>query len=117
MNISKPIMAIMSFCFMSSIFAQEVEQLTKKDSIVQSYWLVTLGVNIVDDSGDEFGELFDLSEGWNMVPYPSRFSVGAYGNVCSYWLSRARWSCHGDDRNRHLFYPCRMDSSTVTGLY
>mgnify|MGYP004449199807 FL=1 len=70
----------MSFCFMSSIFAQEVEQLTKKDSIVQSYWLVTLGVNIVDDSGDEFGELFDLSEGWNMVPYPSRFSVGRYFN-------------------------------------
>lgn len=52
--------------------------MTKKDSIVQSYWLVTLGTNIVDDSGDEFGELFDLSEGWNMVPYPSRVSVGRY---------------------------------------
>ena len=71
-------MAVISFCFMSSLFAQEVEQLTKKDSIVQSYWLVTLGTNIVDDSGDEFGELFDLSEGWNMVPYPSRISVGRY---------------------------------------
>lgn len=71
-------MAVLSLCFMSSLFAQEVEQLTKKDSIVQSYWLVTLGTNIVDDSGDEFGELFDLSEGWNMVPYPSRISVGRY---------------------------------------
>ncbi|WP_235855399.1 OmpA family protein [Flagellimonas pelagia] len=78
MNISKPAMAVLSLCFMSSLFAQEVEQLTKKDSIVQSYWLVTLGTNIVDDSGDEFGELFDLSEGWNMVPYPSRISVGRY---------------------------------------
>lgn len=71
-------MAVLSLCFMSSLFAQEAEQLTKKDSIVQSYWLVTLGTNIVDDSGDEFGELFDLSEGWNMVPYPSRVSVGRY---------------------------------------
>jgi outer membrane protein OmpA-like peptidoglycan-associated protein len=32
----------------------------------------------VDDSGDEFGELFDLSEGWNVVPYPSRVSIGRY---------------------------------------
>jgi Outer membrane protein and related peptidoglycan-associated (lipo)proteins len=78
MNISKPTLAILSLCFISSVLAQEVEQLTKKDSIVQSYWLVTLGTNIVDDSGDEFGELFDLSEGWNMVPYPSRISVGRY---------------------------------------
>ena len=37
-----------------------------------------MGTNIVDDSGDEFGELFDLSDGWNMVPYPSRVSVGRY---------------------------------------
>lgn len=63
--------------FSALTFAQDVE-LTKKDSIVQSYWLVTLGTNIVDDSGDEFGELFDLSDGWNMVPYPSRASVGRY---------------------------------------
>lgn len=63
--------------FSALTFAQDVE-LTKKDSIVESYWLVTLGTNIVDDSGDEFGELFDLSDGWNMVPYPSRASVGRY---------------------------------------
>ncbi|MDC6366881.1 MULTISPECIES: OmpA family protein [Flavobacteriaceae] len=63
--------------FSSFIFAQEIE-LTKKDSIVQSFWLVTVGTNMVDDSGDEFGELFDFSEGWNMVPFPSRVSVGRY---------------------------------------
>jgi outer membrane protein OmpA-like peptidoglycan-associated protein len=75
-KLSYALLAI-ALIFSSFIFAQEVE-MTKKDSIVQSYWLVTLGTNIVDDSGDEFGELFDLSEGWNMVPYPSRVSVGRY---------------------------------------
>ncbi|MEC7265238.1 MAG: OmpA family protein, partial [Bacteroidota bacterium] len=78
MNISKPTMAILSFCFMSSIFAQEVEQLTKKDSIVESYWLVTLGTNFVDDSGHEFNKLFDFQKAWNVVPYPSRLSFGRY---------------------------------------
>ncbi|RDY57778.1 OmpA family protein [Flagellimonas nanhaiensis] len=67
----------MVLLFAATISAQEIE-LTKKDSIVQSYWLVTLGTNMVDDSGDEFGELFDFSEGWNMVPYPSRISIGRY---------------------------------------
>ncbi len=70
-------MVVIALIFSALTFAQDVE-LTKKDSIVQSYWLVSLGTNIVDDSGDEFGELFDLSEGWNMVPYPSRISVGRY---------------------------------------
>ena len=68
------VMAIFSFTL---TFAQDVEW-TKKDSIVQSYWLVTVGANAVDDSGDEFGELFDFKEGWNMVPYPSRASIGRY---------------------------------------
>jgi len=68
------VMAIFSFTL---TFAQDVEW-TKKDSIVQSYWLVTVGANAVDDSGDEFGELFDFNEGWNMVPYPSRVSIGRY---------------------------------------
>ncbi len=70
-------MVVFALIFSALTFAQDLE-LTKKDSIVQSYWLVTLGTNIVDDSGDEFGELFDLKEGWNMVPYPSRVSVGRY---------------------------------------
>nr|WP_288936000.1 OmpA family protein [uncultured Allomuricauda sp.] len=77
MNISKPTMVVLAVIFSALTYAQDVE-LTKKDSLVQSYWLVTLGTNIVDDSGDEFGELLDLSEGWNMVPYPSRVSVGRY---------------------------------------
>ena len=67
----------MVLLFATTISAQEIE-LTKKDSIVQSYWLVSLGTNMVDDSGDEFGELFDFSDGWSTVPYPSRVSIGRY---------------------------------------
>ncbi|MBS9463886.1 OmpA family protein [Flagellimonas sp. 389] len=68
---------LLSFLFMSVLTAQEL-QLTKKDSVAESFWMVTLGTNFVDDSGDEFRELFDFEEGWNTVPYPSRISVGRY---------------------------------------
>ncbi len=77
MKTSKPILAALAVLFTLSIVGQET-QLTKKDSIVQSFWLVSLGTNIVDDSGDEFGKLFDLQDGWNAVPYPSRISIGRY---------------------------------------
>ncbi len=77
MNISKPALVALACFFTASTFAQDIE-LTKKDSIVQSYWLVSLGTNIVDDSGHEFDRLFDIKDAWNMVPYPSRISVGRY---------------------------------------
>lgn len=77
MNIFKPALVALTFCFVLSTSAQEVE-LTKRDSIVQSFWLVSLGTNIVDDSGHEFSRLFDVNDAWNMVPYPSRISVGRY---------------------------------------
>nr|WP_298793847.1 OmpA family protein [uncultured Allomuricauda sp.] len=73
----KPLVAALILFSSLNIAGQDV-QLTKKDSIVYSYWLVTLGTNFVDDSGDEFGKLFDLSAGWNTVPYPSRASIGRY---------------------------------------
>ena len=58
-------------------YAQEI-QLTKKDTIVKSSWMVSLGINVVDDSGDEFGNLLDIRDGWNAVPFPSRISIGRY---------------------------------------
>ena len=70
-------MAVIALTFSALTFAQDVE-LTKKDSIVQSYWLVTLGANAVDDSGHEFNRLFDLEGAWNVAPYPSRVSIGRY---------------------------------------
>ena len=77
MKIFRPAVVAFSLLLTTTVLAQDVE-MTKKDSIVQSYWLVTLGTNFVDDSGDEFGKLLDLQESWNTVPYPSRISVGRY---------------------------------------
>ncbi|MCL6266252.1 OmpA family protein [Flagellimonas myxillae] len=77
MKASKPTLTALAVLFTWALTAQDV-QLTKKDSIVNSFWLVSLGTNIVDDSGDEFGKLLDLQDGWNAVPYPSRISVGRY---------------------------------------
>ncbi len=65
------------FIFVLQLHAQE-RSLVRKDSIVESYWLVGLGMNIVDDSGDEFRELFDIRDAWNIAPYPSRIHIGRY---------------------------------------
>lgn len=58
--------------------AQENLEITAKDSIVQSSWIIGLGVNAVDDSGNVLNGLFNVSDEWNMVPFPSRVSVGRY---------------------------------------
>ncbi len=61
------------------ILAQEELQLTSKDSLVLSSWVVGLGINIVDDTATPFGEQFlNIDDTWNMVPYPSRISIGRF---------------------------------------
>ncbi|GLU44884.1 OmpA family protein [Allomuricauda sp. NBRC 101325] len=77
MKIFRPTMLVVALCSVALSFAQDLE-LTKKDSIVQSYWLVTVGTNAVDDSGHEFNKLFDIKNAWNIAPYPSRVSFGRY---------------------------------------
>ncbi len=63
----------------NSVFSQEEElQLTSKDSIVQSSWMIGLGYNFVDDSGDMLDELFSFDDQWNAVAFPSRVSIGRY---------------------------------------
>lgn len=65
----------------SSMNAQETEadlQITAKDSIVQSSWIFGVGLNAVDDSGNVFSGLFNVADEWNMVPFPSRVSIGRY---------------------------------------
>lgn len=53
-------------------------ELTKKDSIVSSSMMVGLGFNAVDDAGTEFSNVFNVSDNWNIVPFPSRLSFGKY---------------------------------------
>ncbi|SEM22238.1 OmpA family protein [Maribacter orientalis] len=59
-------------------FAQDELQITAKDSIVQSSWIFGVGFNAVDDSGNVFDGLFNVGDEWNMVPFPSRVSIGRY---------------------------------------
>ncbi len=58
--------------------AQEDLKITSKDSIVQSSWIIGLGYNAVDDSGNVFDGLFNVSDEWNILSYPSRLSIGRY---------------------------------------
>ena len=61
------------------IYSQEDLNLTSKDSIVSSAWVLGLGMNIVDDSATPFGEnILDIKDTWHAVPYPSRISIGRY---------------------------------------
>lgn len=77
MNFLRPALVVMALCIETPIIAQNME-LTKKDSLVESYWKVGLGTTFVDDSGDEFRRLFDIGEAWHLAPYPSRISLGHY---------------------------------------
>jgi len=67
--------------FFTSLFCfSQTEDIvfTSKDSVVENSWIVGLGYNFVDDSGDVFDNLFSLDSQWNSVSYPSRLSVGRY---------------------------------------
>lgn len=68
---------VMIFLATPKIFSQEEDlQLTSKDSIVKSSWVIGIGFNAVDDSGDMLNQLLDVSDEWNIVPFPSRLNIG-----------------------------------------
>ena len=73
------IFSLLFFLMVSSVtFAQDELQITAKDSIVQSSWIFGIGLNAVDDSGNVFDGIFNVGEEWNIVPFPSRVSIGRY---------------------------------------
>ncbi|PIB38877.1 OmpA family protein [Maribacter sp. 4G9] len=73
------ILVVTIFATINVSFAQDEElQITSKDSIVASSWIVGVGFNAVDDSGNVFDGLFNIGEEWNILPYPSRVSLGRY---------------------------------------
>ena len=57
---------------------QEELQLTAKDSMVVSSWMVGLGWNFVNDSGDRLNNITKLNDNLNAVAFPSRISIGRY---------------------------------------
>lgn len=78
MKTSSLLLVLLTFCAINFAIGQENFQITSKDSIVQSSWIVGLGYNAIDDSGNVFDGLFNVSEEWNLLPYPSRISIGKY---------------------------------------
>jgi outer membrane protein OmpA-like peptidoglycan-associated protein len=73
-----PALLVLVCLALTPVTAQEIPQLTSKDSIVQSSWMFGLGYNIVDDSGDVFDDLFAINTQWNTLAYPNRISIGRY---------------------------------------
>ncbi|MBT8188459.1 MAG: OmpA family protein [Croceitalea sp.] len=69
---------VLSISLLVTIGYSQDLQLTAKDSIVTSSWMFTVGTNIVDDAGDEFGGSLNVQDNWNAVPFPSRISIGRY---------------------------------------
>jgi outer membrane protein OmpA-like peptidoglycan-associated protein len=57
---------------------QEEPQLTAKDSMVVSSWMVGLGWNFVNDSGDRLNNFTKIKDYWNGVAFPSRINIGRY---------------------------------------
>ena len=53
-------------------------QLTAKDSMVVSSWMVGLGWNFVNDSGDRLNNFTKIKDYWNGVAFPSRVNIGRY---------------------------------------
>ena len=79
MHIHRKALAICLLFTFSHILAQEEDlKLSSKDSIVTSSWMIGLGYNIVDDSGDAFNDFTTIKNQWNAVAFPSRVSVGRY---------------------------------------
>jgi len=57
---------------------QEELQLTAKDSMVVSSWMVGLGWNFVNDSGERLNNISTIKDRWNAVAFPSRINIGRY---------------------------------------
>lgn len=41
-------------------------------------WMIGTNWMVIDDNGNQFGDLFDVSNSWNLLPYPSRISFDKY---------------------------------------
>ena len=77
-NYSKQLFLLM-FLSISIAFSQNIE-LAEEDTSYQNYWMLGIGYNIVDDSGNIFDTPLRVQDNWNVLPYPSRISVGRYFN-------------------------------------
>ncbi|WP_297796650.1 OmpA family protein [uncultured Eudoraea sp.] len=61
-----------------SMDQQEELQLTAKDSMVVSSWMVGLGWNFINDSGNRLNNITTTKNMYNAVAFPSRINIGRY---------------------------------------
>ncbi|WP_350288818.1 OmpA family protein [uncultured Croceitalea sp.] len=79
MKTTRLTLLVITLLLFKTAFSQDFE-LTKQDSIVKSSWIFGIGFNVVDDAGSEFTDFFNVEDNWNIVPFPSRLSIGKYFN-------------------------------------
>lgn len=41
-------------------------------------WMIGISWSAIDDNGDKLGNLFDVQNSWNLLPYPSTLTVDRY---------------------------------------
>lgn len=78
MILKKGILSVFLFLTIVTTYSQNEPTLTKQDSTIVSSWVFGVGFNAIDDSGNSYGNLFDIKKAWNAVPFPSRLSIGKY---------------------------------------
>lgn len=61
-----------------------------KTFIKETPWVFTLSGHVVDDDGNPFNNLFNVSKSWNFLSYPSKLSIeGEYKHNWSFGLDFA----------------------------
>jgi outer membrane protein OmpA-like peptidoglycan-associated protein len=78
MKLSRLTLAFVMLFGSINLFSQDTIVLTSKDSLVQSSWMVGVGWNFIDDSGDAFHDFTTIKDQWNGVAFPSRINIGKY---------------------------------------
>ena len=78
MKLSTFSLAIVLLFGTTNLFSQDTIVLSAKDSLVQSSWMVGIGWNFIDDSGDAFNDFTTIKDQWNGVAFPSRINIGKY---------------------------------------
>lgn len=69
-------------------FSQQLKSISKNkgrhsntkfiDALKKTPWTVGIGGNVIDDDGKPFKNLFNVSETWNFLPYPTRLTLDGY---------------------------------------
>lgn len=70
-----PLRLFFLIIFCLSTFHGEAQNFKK----IKPYtWMIGIHWNIMDDTGDRYGDIFDTKNGWNALPYPSAINVDVY---------------------------------------